>query len=281
MPGLTPGCASRVRALLWHMQMPIEQACHVALQIAPAKAVPWRPVPEAEGLARAPQALAEAAPAAGLLGRINILSLPAAQGPGGSRGEGEGEAAISLPLSVLFRAASPGASKGAALPTPGSSHGAVSAVGYSPVEYAEARSFFLSLDPCQRWAAYVAGNLLVLARERPSLFEAAWGTAASALRSAGLQGVGGEPRALGVEVDNPVEAVPLDVNIVVWSAVPQGKGVASSAALEVATMCALLAALGVHDLPGRDVATLCQMVILCGMRSPLLPPELSPGLPRF
>jgi L-arabinokinase len=72
----------------------------------------------------------------------------------------------------------------------------------------------------ETWAAYVAGVLLVLARER---------------------------------------AVPLrfGLRIVVWSTVPEGKGVSSSAAVETATMHAAAQALGV-EVMGRELALLCQ-----------------------
>ena len=50
-----------------------------------------------------------------------------------------------------------------------------------------------------------------------------------------------------------------DLSILVHSAIPEGKGVSSSAALEVATMSALAAAMGIK-LPGRQLALLCQKV---------------------
>lgn len=75
-----------------------------------------------------------------------------------------------------------------------------------------------------RWAAYVAGCVLVLMREKGVRF---------------LDGV----------------------SILIASAVPEGKGVSSSAAVEVAVMQALLAA---HCIPlsGHELATLCQKVSL-------------------
>jgi L-arabinokinase len=91
------------------------------------------------------------------------------------------------------------------------------APGGVPIGYAEARQMFRGDE---RWAAYVAGVLLVLANER---------------------------------------AVPLrsGLRIVVWSTVPEGKGVSSSAAVEVATMHAAARALGCV-LTGRELALLCQ-----------------------
>jgi L-arabinokinase len=91
------------------------------------------------------------------------------------------------------------------------------APGGVPIGDEEARRIFRD---DQRWAAYVAGVVLVLARER-----------ALPLRS-GLR-------------------------IVVCSTVPEGKGVSSSAAVEVATMHAAAQALGCA-VTGRELALLCQ-----------------------
>jgi L-arabinokinase len=91
------------------------------------------------------------------------------------------------------------------------------APGGEPIGYDQARRRFRDSET---WAAYVVGVLLVLARER---------------------------------------AVPLasGLRIVVWSTVPEGKGVSSSAAVETATMRAAAQALGVEVI-GRDLALLCQ-----------------------
>jgi L-arabinokinase len=85
------------------------------------------------------------------------------------------------------------------------------------IGYGQARRMFRDGEP---WAAYVVGVLLVLAHER---------------------------------------AVPLrsGLRIVVWSTVPEGKGVSSSAAVEIATMHAAAQALGIA-LTGRELALLCQ-----------------------
>ncbi|KAI8470791.1 MAG: Transglutaminase-like superfamily-domain-containing protein [Monoraphidium minutum] len=90
-----------------------------------------------------------------------------------------------------------------------------------PISYAQLREFFRS-DPAISWGGYVAGCLLVLARER------------------------------GVAFDD-------GVSILICSDVPEGKGVSSSAALEVAVMTALAAAHGL-ELGGRELALLCQKV---------------------
>lgn len=89
----------------------------------------------------------------------------------------------------------------------------------SPLDYDSARAL-LGAVPAQRWAAYVVGTLVVLARER------------------------GVPFGRGVR-------------LLVESSVPAGKGVSSSAALEVATMQAVSVLRGVA-LPPRDLALLCQ-----------------------
>jgi galactokinase len=72
------------------------------------------------------------------------------------------------------------------------------------------------------WAAYVAGVFLVLMRERGARFD---------------QGA----------------------RLLISSRVPEGKGVSSSAALEVATMSAVVAAFDIEVSP-RDIALLCQRV---------------------
>lgn len=74
----------------------------------------------------------------------------------------------------------------------------------------------------QHWAAYVAGVFLVLSRER------------------------------GVRFDR-------GARLLISSHVPEGKGVSSSAALEVATMSAVAAAFDVEVSP-RELALLCQQV---------------------
>lgn len=89
----------------------------------------------------------------------------------------------------------------------------------SPIPYSSLRSY-CKQDPAGSWGAYVAGCLLVLAREK------------------------------GVKY-------PDGISILICSDVPEGKGVSSSAALEVAVMSAAAAA---HScsLTGRELALLCQ-----------------------
>jgi L-arabinokinase len=89
-----------------------------------------------------------------------------------------------------------------------------------PLEYGEAARYFKRGG--HDWAAYVAGTFHVLARERGSAFE---------------QGA----------------------RVLIRSEVPEGKGVSSSAALEVATMQAVAAAYRI-DLDPRGLAFLCQKV---------------------
>ena len=86
-------------------------------------------------------------------------------------------------------------------------------------EYAALRDL-LGGSPRTRWAAYAVGTLAVLARER------------------------------GVALGS-------GMRLLVESTVPTGKGVSSSAALEVATMRAAAAVLDV-SLGGRELALLCQ-----------------------
>ena len=90
-----------------------------------------------------------------------------------------------------------------------------------PVEYEAARKFF-QRDTGSHWAAYVAGVFLVLMRERNVNFTSG-------------------------------------ANILISSRVPLGKGVSSSAALEVAVMQAVTVAFDI-SLEGRDKALLSQQV---------------------
>ncbi|HJQ31431.1 MAG TPA: hypothetical protein VJ866_04615 [Pyrinomonadaceae bacterium] len=90
-----------------------------------------------------------------------------------------------------------------------------------PVSYEEAAAYFRQ-DPARHWAAYVAGVFLVLMRERGARFDAG-------------------------------------ARMLVSSRVPAGKGVSSSAALEVAAMSAVAAAFGL-DIEARELAMLCQRV---------------------
>ena len=131
----------------------------------------------------------------------------------------------------------------------------------SPAEYDEARRYFAA-DPHRRWAAYVAGALLVLRRER------------------------------GVTFDK-------GVRLLISSTVPEGKGVSSSAALEVASMQAVAAAFQIsladselarlaqlveHRVVGAPCGIMDQMTATCGERDRLLvlrcqPADLLPSLP--
>jgi galactokinase len=90
-----------------------------------------------------------------------------------------------------------------------------------PIEYDEARRYFTG-GATPEWAAYVAGVFLVLSRE------------------------------LGTRFDE-------GARLLISSRVPEGKGVSSSAALEVGTMSAVAAAFDL-DLAPRELALLCQRV---------------------
>lgn len=93
--------------------------------------------------------------------------------------------------------------------------------GEKPINYQKAKEYFAQ-DPSQRWAAYIAGTILVLMTE------------------------------LGVQFEK-------SISMLVSSAVPEGKGVSSSASVEVASMSAIAAAHGL-DISPRDLALLCQKV---------------------
>ena len=80
-----------------------------------------------------------------------------------------------------------------------------------------------------RWAAYVAGPLVVLMHE------------------------------LGLRYDD-------GLSLLLSSAVPEGKGVSSSAAVEVAVTQAICAAYNVQ-LDGRHLALLCQKVLICWLHT--------------
>lgn len=129
------------------------------------------------------------------------------------------------------------------------------------LEYAVAHTFLTS-DPDSIWASYVAGVLVALQRECGFVLE---------------QGV----------------------RILIHCEVPIGKGVSSSAALEVAVMQALCAAFE-RPIDGRTMAILCQrvenlivgapcgvmdqMTVVCGEQDALLallcqPAELQPAVP--
>ena len=90
-----------------------------------------------------------------------------------------------------------------------------------PIDYAEARSFF-ARDSGNHWAAYVAGAFTVLMREAKFAFHEG-------------------------------------ARILIQSNVPEGKGVSSSAALEVAVMQAVAAPYGI-EMSRQELALLCQKV---------------------
>ncbi|XP_028802273.1 L-arabinokinase [Neltuma alba] len=93
--------------------------------------------------------------------------------------------------------------------------------GEKPISYEKARKFFAQ-DPSQKWAAYIAGAIVVLMNE------------------------------LGIRFED-------SISMLVSSAVPEGKGVSSSASVEVASMHAIAVAHGLNISP-RDLALLCQKV---------------------
>jgi L-arabinokinase len=130
----------------------------------------------------------------------------------------------------------------------------------APIDYAAARALFQA-DGARRWAAYVAGAFLVLRRER------------------------------GIEF-------PCGARILVSSTVPAGKGVSSSAALELAVMHAVAAAFELplapreqallarqveNEVAGAPCGVMDQMTAACGEAGRLLallcqPAELQDGV---
>jgi galactokinase len=90
-----------------------------------------------------------------------------------------------------------------------------------PADYSIVRQVFAN-DPASHWAAYVVGAFVVLMREKSCEF---------------AEGA----------------------NILIRSAVPEGKGVSSSAALEVASMAAVISAYDL-EITGKELALLCQKV---------------------
>jgi len=90
-----------------------------------------------------------------------------------------------------------------------------------PLDYNAAKQFFRR-NPSDQWAGYVAGAFLVLMREKQQIF-------------------------------------PHGAQIFIHSDVPEGKGVSSSAALEVASMQAVMSAFDIKCDP-RETALLCQKV---------------------
>jgi galactokinase len=101
-----------------------------------------------------------------------------------------------------------------------------------------------------RWAAYVLGVFYVLAAEGE--------IPAGAAGAAGAPGAEGTPGA-GATPDGAPGGVLGGADVLLYSTVPLGAGVASSAAVEVATMRAVGAAYGAPT-AGLRLASLCQMV---------------------
>jgi galactokinase len=90
-----------------------------------------------------------------------------------------------------------------------------------PIDYAAARVYF-QRQPAHHWTAYVAGAFLVLMREKGIRFQEG-------------------------------------ARILIGSQVPEGRGVSSSAAIEVAVLSAIVAAFDLKIEP-RQIALLCQKV---------------------
>ncbi|KAI7840483.1 hypothetical protein COHA_005784 [Chlorella ohadii] len=170
------------------LQLPLAEACHVAVQ-------------------RHPQPSAAAAGAAA----------GSAAAAGGTAAAGEAAAAAEPAMLRIVSLATEGSHRSPSCELPL----AELAPGGQPLSYEAARALF-KRDPQRSWAAYVAGALLVLQREKGARFEDG-------------------------------------LSILVASDVPEGKGVSSSAAVEVAAMAAVAAAYSIR-LEGRELALLCQRV---------------------
>ncbi|WP_165250520.1 galactokinase [Paludisphaera soli] len=97
-------------------------------------------------------------------------------------------------------------------------------LGLGDYESLDAARLRFERNPADHWAAYVVGPIAVLLRERPGLLPD---------RSGGLR-------------------------VAVRSDVPEGKGVSSSAALEVSVMRAVAGLFGV-EIDGAELARLCQV----------------------
>ena len=158
------------------LQMPLAEACHVAIQL------------------RRPPSAPSSEPS------VRITSLPARgeEAPTTTAGEGRAET-FEMPVAELFGFADDDDAASASESDSESRHLAA---------YARLRDRFERGRPSERWAAYVAGVLLVFHREHP--------------RVRFLEGE--------------------SVAVVVRSDVPEGAGVSSSAALEVGVALATLSA---------------------------------------
>jgi L-arabinokinase len=109
----------------------------------------------------------------------------------------------------------------------------------APIEYGEAAAYFRR-DPDHHWAAYAAGTLLTLLKLEPSPLAPLPNSHVPRLGQGNSSVARGE-----------------GLRLLLVSNVPEGKGVSSSAAIEVASMIAIAAALGI-DIEPRKLALLCQ-----------------------
>eukprot|EP00937_MAST-01D_sp_MAST-1D-sp2_P000043 g43.t1 len=174
------------------LQLPVAEACHVAVQLQPAASQPHWQHELAGGTS---------ATGGGTRAAIRIVSLNA--------DATNRSATFDLGMEKLLYADEP-ADK------PPAERGLST--------YARLRAL-LTEDSSRSWAAYVAGAVLVLAREKGVSFDTAAG-----------------------------------LSLLVDGRVPDGKGVSSSASIEVASMQAISAAAGVALDGPRELAILCQKV---------------------
>ncbi|GJP35877.1 hypothetical protein CLOM_g20421 [Closterium sp. NIES-68] len=228
------------------LQMPIAEACHVAIQItrAPPPHHPLSP-PSSSAPSPSPPSLRIVSLSASANHRLPSVSLPLARLLPGLHASPPMSPTRASPCAIDYEAAHVLLAGGAA--GRGGREGAVAERSREPRGQGggegagnDAREGGGEQGPeggmgDARWAAYVAGALVVLAREREAELRQAW------------MGGGRE------------EGSVAGVAMLVASAVPEGVGVASSAAVEVAAMMALVNALRLSINPW-DVARMCQIV---------------------
>ena len=160
-------------------------------------------------------------------GAVTIARAPGRLDVMGGIADYSGSLVLQLPIGAAAFAAAQWSDDGRVhirTTDPSAGHGAADVT--APLQdllgaYADVRAHFTA-DASRRWAAYVAGAITVLHRERGILFNRG-------------------------------------IRWLIASEVPAGKGVSSSAAIEVAAMQALCGLLGLA-LDGRKMALLCQKV---------------------
>ncbi|XWS52234.1 hypothetical protein CRYUN_Cryun11dG0050200 [Craigia yunnanensis] len=119
--------------------------------------------------------------------------------------------------------------------------------GEQPISYEKAKKYFAQ-DPSQKWAAYVAGTILVLMKELGLRFE----------------------DSISILVRGSFLCYNYFQLHKGFSAVPEGKGVSSSASVEVASMSAIAAAYGGEPHCRSPSGVMDHMTSACGEANKLL-----------